>query len=129
MAHSLELRSPFLDHTLLELTAKMPAEFKMKRWNQKLILKKIAKKFLPEQILYRKKQGFRLPLQDWFRGPLRDQIRTALLEGPLVHHGFQKKALEGLIQDHLSWRRNLGHQLFSLWVLSLWLKMRFHSSA
>src|SRR5439155_7972850 len=72
MAHSLEVRSPFLDHKVVEFAASLPASLKLRRLTQKYLLKKIMTGILPEGILHRKKMGFGLPIDHWFRHELRE---------------------------------------------------------
>jgi asparagine synthase (glutamine-hydrolysing) len=124
MAHGLELRSPFLDHEVMELTARMPISLKMQGVQQKVFLKRFAQQYLPTSILNRKKHGFQIPIHDWIRGSWQKPIAEALLAGPLIAHGFQKSFMEKLLQDHQTWKRNAGHQIFLLLTLSHWLRLQ-----
>ncbi|MCU1330288.1 MAG: asparagine synthase (glutamine-hydrolyzing) [Bryobacterales bacterium] len=123
MAHSLEVRPPLLDHRIVEFAARLPEKLKMDGANQKIILKKTMQGKLPDAILNRKKSGLDIPAHEWFRGPLlpllRDTITPeALRKWPL----FAPEAVENLIRDHESRRRNVGYQLWGLLTLFLWMK-------
>ena len=78
MANSLEVRAPFLDSGFAQWTTSLPAEQKIHKREGKYILKRALEDRLPRDVLYRPKQGFAVPLADWFRGPLRSTVKTAL---------------------------------------------------
>ena len=121
MANSLEARSPFLDHELVELAARMPPELKLKGLNGKYILKKSLKGILPAEILSRKKMGFGIPVNSWFRNELRAYLKdTVLSEKALARGYFKKDALEKLIAEHDSGRAEHGYRLWDLLMLELW---------
>lgn len=122
MAHALEIRSPFLDQELLELTARMPSGLKMRGHNKKHLLKKIAYKYLPRECIDRPKQGFGVPLEFWFRNELLQPLRDHLLDTKFVNLGFKREGLEQLINDHASGRKNNAMQLWALLTLSIWFK-------
>lgn len=125
MAHSLEIRSPFLDHELLELTAKMPSSLKLRGYDKKYLLKKIAEKYLPKECIYRPKQGFGVPLEHWFRGELENYLREKLLAKKFLNYGFKKQGVEKLINDHTSHKQNYANHLWALLMLQEWLQMWF----
>jgi asparagine synthase (glutamine-hydrolysing) len=101
MANSLEVRSPFLDHRLVEWAATLPAGLKLHRGTGKYILKRALEPLLPKSILYRAKQGFSMPIADWFRGPLQARLRRLISSPPLLDSGcFVPRELERLIRDH-----------------------------
>jgi asparagine synthase (glutamine-hydrolysing) len=81
MAHSLEVREPLMDHELVEWMATLPSSLKVRGQEGKFLLKEAMKPRLPEDILFRPKMGFAVPLARWFRGPLRERVRQAVL-GP-----------------------------------------------
>lgn len=120
MAHGLEARSPFLDHVLLELTATLPTQYQLRGRTTKWILKHMLKDILPREILTKKKTGFRLPLDRWFRGELRPWMTAQLLEAPhpLFWEMFDRSALEHFLDDYQSSRVNMSDQIWAL----LWLK-------
>ncbi|MGB2621329.1 MAG: asparagine synthase (glutamine-hydrolyzing) [Candidatus Acidiferrum sp.] len=123
MAHSLEVRPPFLDHRIVEFAAGLPARFKMQGARQKVILKKLMRTRLPEMILRRKKVGFDIPAHEWLRGPLRPLLLETIEEG-LGEHGafFQAGRIRELVRLHLERRVNIGYHLWGLLLLFLWMK-------
>ena len=103
MATSLEVRVPLLDHELLEWAATLPPSFRLRGREGKYLLKKSMESQLPEEILYREKMGFSIPLAKWFRGPLREPARRRLLEGTLEEVGlFDMSFIERLLDEHAS---------------------------
>lgn len=125
MAHSLEARSPFLDHKFMELTAKIPENLKMKGHNKKYILKKIAEDYLPHDCINRPKKGFTVPLKHWFKGELYDYLEKNVLDHNFIKHGFNENKIKAMISDHRNHRVNYENQLYSLLMLSLWFKRWF----
>ncbi|PIR89749.1 asparagine synthase (glutamine-hydrolyzing) [bacterium (Candidatus Gribaldobacteria) CG07_land_8_20_14_0_80_33_18] len=125
MAHSLEIRSPFLDHEFLELTAKMPSDLKMKGHNKKYLLKKIAEKYLPEECIKKQKQGFSVPLEHWFRKQLFDYLKNELLDKKFLDFGFKKEGIEKMLSDHKNYRQNYAYQFWTLLFLKKWLQIWF----
>lgn len=121
MANSLEVRSPFLDHELVEFAAKLPAGVKRKGGVGKYILKKALEPMLPHDVLYRKKHGFSVPVDRWFRGPLKDLVRSVLLDPATQKRGyFEQKKVEQLIDQHESGRWQHGMRLWLLLNFELW---------
>lgn len=127
MTVALEGRSPFLDHEFLELTAKIPFSLKLRGLNnKKYILKQALRGFIPNEILYRPKMGFGVPIDAWFRGELREYAKTKLLEGELVKRGwFRKLAIEKLLHAHNTTAVNFSPQIWALLTLELWLEEYF----
>ena len=123
MAHSVEVRPPFLDHRIVEFAATLPASLKIQGSRQKFILKELMKNKLPPAVLQRKKVGFDIPAHEWLRGPLRDLLKDTLHAGLADHPGlFQPKAVQSLLQAHMDRRANLGYHLWGLLILFLWMK-------
>jgi asparagine synthase (glutamine-hydrolysing) len=123
MAHSIEVRPPFLDHRIVEFAASLPSHFKIRGSRQKVILKDLMKDKLPPAILQRKKVGFDIPAHHWLRGPLRDLMRDTLAAGAAEHAGvFRASAIEACIRRHLERRANLGYHLWGLMILFLWMR-------
>jgi len=123
MAHSLEVRPPFLDHRIVEFSASLPSSFKIRGSRQKVLLKELMKGKLPDSILSRKKIGFDIPAHDWLRGPLRPLLSETLSAGAAEYNGlFRPTAIDEYLQDHLERRANLGYHLWGLMVLFLWMK-------
>jgi len=117
MAASLEVRVPLLDHTLIEWAARLSPSIKLREGVGKYILKAALKPYLPEDILYRPKQGFSVPLARWFRGPLRQRVREALCGSALRQSElFDMAAIESLLDQHQSGARD--HSA-ALWLLSM----------
>ena len=121
MAHGLEARCPFLDHTFIERLSEMPSALKVHGWSTKYVLKEAMKGLLPPEILNRSKQGFAVPVSHWFRGELREMAEDILLSAPSVGRGyFQRKGVENLIQTHVRGTADHGHRLWALINLELW---------
>ena len=124
MAHSLEVRSPLLDHVFMEQVAKMPSAFKLAGRQSKYLLKEIAKDFVPREILDKPKRGFGLPCDVWLRTSLSGFARDHLLDPTFLHWGFESKTIESLLARH---QRGEDHsqKLWSLLMLRLWLREWF----
>lgn len=115
MAHSLEVRVPFLDHPLAEWMSGLPNEFKLRGTEGKYLLKKAMEPYLPNDVLYRPKMGFGVPLAKWFRGPLRERLRADLLEGGLADTGlFDADYLTRLVDEHQRGQRDHSAPLWTL---------------
>jgi asparagine synthase (glutamine-hydrolysing) len=123
MAHSVEVRPPFLDHRIVEFATTLPMALKVRGRCQKYILKELMKGKLPKSIPRRKKVGFDIPTHEWLRGPLRTLLMDTISVG-VSEHGelFQPKILETYVSRHLERRANLGYHLWGLMVLFLWMK-------
>ena len=123
MAHSLEVREPLMDHPLVEWLATLPSSFKQHSGEAKYLLKKAMESRLPSDVLYRPKMGFAVPLVRWFRGPLRQRIRDALLGGALRETGFfETRAMEEILDAHQSGRREYSGPLWSLLMFDAFLR-------
>jgi asparagine synthase (glutamine-hydrolysing) len=121
MSHSLEARSPLLDHRVLELAASVPADLKLHRGHLKWLLKESFRGVLPASILDRKKQGFAIPLDDWFRGPLRQVAGDLLATGePRIGAFVRREVVRMMLDDHWAGRGNHGRQIWALVMLELW---------
>jgi len=118
MANSLEVREPLMDHPLVEWLATLPPGLKMQRGEGKYLLKKAMEPFLPRELLYRPKMGFAVPLAAWFRGPLRNRVRDAVLGERLAETGwFEPAALRRMVDRHQSGMRDFSSPLWSLLML------------
>ena len=118
MAVSLEAREPLLDHRLIEFAAALPESLRTRRGEGKWLLKKTMERYLPEEVLYRPKQGFVLPISDWFRGPLAGSARVIGSSAALARTGwFDAKALGAVANDHISGRADHGRLLWQLLML------------
>jgi len=123
MAHSLEVRPPFLDHRIVEFAASLPQNMKIRGLTQKFILKELMRGRLPDTVLKRKKTGFDIPAHDWFRGVLRPLLMDTLTPQAIAATGiFDARAIHTLIGDHMERRVNAGFHLWGLLTLFLWMK-------
>jgi asparagine synthase (glutamine-hydrolysing) len=121
MAWSLEVRSPLLDHQLVEFAAALPESMKVKGTSVKYLLKRVAASLLPPEILARPKAGFVLPLARWFREELRTYVRTVLLDGSIVREDYLRAdRVAALIDEHQDGRQDHGRRLWTLLMLQLW---------
>ncbi|WP_019627650.1 XrtA/PEP-CTERM system amidotransferase [Thioalkalivibrio sp. AKL10] len=115
MAHSLEVRVPLLDHQLVEWTSGLPPDLKLRGTEGKYVLKKAMEPYLPEEILYRRKKGFAVPVAEWFRGPLRERMRAQVLGPRIADSGiFDMDYLKTLVDQHTSGARDHSPALWSL---------------
>jgi len=115
MAHSLEVRVPILDHTFVEWVASIPTSQKLVGREGKYCLKKAFEPYLPDEILYREKMGFGVPIAGWFRGELRDHVKRRLLGGSLPDTDlFDMREVANLIAEHQSGRREHSAALWAL---------------
>ncbi len=123
MANSLEGRSPFLDHVLVEWAAKLPVQYKLRGRKGKYLLRKAFAHLLPANVLNHRKQGFGIPVSSWLRGPLESWTRETLLEPSGAFAGwFQRDALVRIIAEHQSGKRDHGKRLWALLCLALWAR-------
>ena len=124
MANSLEARSPFLDHRVMEFAASLPPDIKLHGMQTKYVLKKAFEKFLPKKILYRKKMGFGVPLHKWFRQELKTASREILLEKRSIERGyFKRNTVEILLDEHVSMKADHSYRIWALLMLELWHRM------
>jgi asparagine synthase (glutamine-hydrolysing) len=123
MAHSLEVRPPFLDHRIVEFAARLPEKLKLNGSRQKIVLKQALRGKLPDSVLNRKKSGLDIPAHEWFRGPLLPMLQDTLtFEAVRNSNLFHPNETLSLIGDHKEKRINAGFQLWGLMTLFLWLK-------
>jgi asparagine synthase (glutamine-hydrolysing) len=123
MAHSLEVREPLMDHELVEWLATLPSSLKIRGQESKFLLKKAMEPHLPSGVLYRPKMGFAVPLAHWFRGPLRERVRRAVLGPRLAQTGwFDAAYLEHLVDAHQSRARDYSGPLWSLLMFEAFLR-------
>ena len=115
MAHSLEVRGPLLDYTLVDWLAGLPPEWKLHEGRGKYLFTKSLEPYLSKELLYRPKMGFAVPLASWFRGPLRERLREAVLGGTMDGLGwFERSAIQRMIDEHQSGARDHSAPLWSL---------------
>jgi asparagine synthase (glutamine-hydrolysing) len=122
MAHSIEVRPPYLDHRIVEFAATLPANLKIRGAKQKIVLRELMRGKLPESTLRRKKMGFDFPAHHWMRGPLRTLMMDTL-SADNWHKGlFDPVGLRHFAESHLDRRANFGYELWGLMLLLLWMK-------
>jgi len=121
MAHSLEVRSPFLDRDVVELALSMPYEFKQKKSARKRILRDAFGDIVPSVVFDRPKMGFGVPMAAWLRGEWRNRARELLLDGWVSSIGlFDRDGLERLLDEHQTKRFDHSYVLYSLIVMGIW---------
>jgi asparagine synthase (glutamine-hydrolysing) len=121
MAHSVESRVPLLDNQVIDFAATLPAHYKLKNHRRKHVLKRLAARLLPTDIVERRKQGFSVPLGAWFRGNLRELFADTLLSSRSLSRGyFQAPFLRRLVDEHVSGRRDHTLRLWQLVVFERW---------
>lgn len=129
MAHSLELRSPYLDYRFVELVATMPGTIKIKDGVSKYILKKAASRYLPQEIIDRPKEGFILPQDTWILGDMKNYV-TDLLSGERlrVHNFFNPQAVKELLTGYFERRHNNSYKIWTLVMFQVWYENCFRAS-
>jgi asparagine synthase (glutamine-hydrolysing) len=121
MAHSLEARSPFLDHEFMEFAATIPSNLKVRGRTKKYILKRALSDLLPEEILHRPKMGFGVPIDHWLRYELRELAYDTLLGPRCLGRGyFRSETIRRLLDEHARGRANWHYLLWTLLMLELW---------
>jgi len=123
MAHSLEVREPLMDHELVEWAATLPSALKLQGGNGKMIFKKAMEPLLPNDVLYRPKMGFAVPLARWFRGPLRQRVRQSLLSGPMLDtEWFNPVTLRRIVDQHEAGVHDHSTPLWTLLMFDAFLR-------
>ncbi len=123
MAHSLEVREPLMDHKLIEWLATLPSTHKIRGQEGKYLLKKTMEPLLPNDVLYRPKMGFSVPLARWFRGPLKNRVQEAILGSRLADTGwFERRYLEELVRDHNNGSRDYSASIWTILMFEAFLR-------
>lgn len=123
MANSLEARSPLLDHKVIEFAASLPENLKMKGFETKSLLKKVAAKLVPREVIYRRKMGFGVPIGNWFRSEMKDFVRDVLLAEKSLKRGIVKsEMIEKYVREHTEAERDHTFQIWTLLMLELWFQ-------
>lgn len=126
MAHSLEGRSPLIDYRLTEFAAQIPPNLKIKGNKLKYVLRKVASRYLPEENIWLKKQGFRFPLGIWFRTELKDMLRSLFSESRFIELGiFEKDYIYRLLDEHIGGRVDHNYRIWLLLNLEIWYRLFF----
>jgi|CXWL01.1.fsa_nt_gi asparagine synthase (glutamine-hydrolysing) len=124
MAHSIEAREPLLDHVLAEFAARLPMSLRIRDGVTKYLLKRVAERYLPHSIIYRKKQGFGVPLEYWFKGDLRAYVRDVLFSHEAKTRGMlNPTAVEGLLRQYESGRSEYAQTIWLLLMLETWCRL------
>jgi asparagine synthase (glutamine-hydrolysing) len=122
MAHSVEVRPPFLDHRLVEFACSLPGNFKIKAGRVKNVLKEALRDLLPADLIARPKEGFIMPINEWLVGHLKSYVRATLAPENIRRHGLLRSdAVADLLDGHFSGRKHQGSQIWNLLMLQLWL--------
>lgn len=124
MGASVEARVPFLDHKVVEFAAKLPPHLKVKGLRTKVLLKKVAERYAPHELIYRRKVGFTVPLSDWFAGPLSGFVKRVLLSDRCLERGYWRpEVLVRIVKDHLERRVDREQGIWVLLALELWHRL------
>jgi asparagine synthase (glutamine-hydrolysing) len=123
MAHSLEVRPPFLDPRIVDFANQLPAPFKLRGATSKVVLRRLMQDKLPSTVLRRPKIGFDIPIHEWFRGVLRPLLLDTLCEEAVSESGlFHWPTVSRVLREHLERRANWGYHLWGLMVLFMWMR-------
>ena len=124
MANSLEVRTPFLDHRVVQFAAGVASNLKLKGFTTKYLLKRCMARKLPREVLTRKKEGFSIPIKNWLRYELRSMMEEVLSPARLKQEGlFNAPYVEQLKREHLQGTANHSHLLWSLMIFEIWREM------
>lgn len=125
MACSLEVRSPLLDHELIEFMAGVSVRHKFDRHSTKRLLRRVAQRYLPRQVLERPKHGFAVPLAGWLKQDLRPWMLDLLGSGAVADRGlFEPRAVGQMVDRHLQGQQDLSQQLWALLILEAWFRQK-----
>ncbi|HLL99427.1 MAG TPA: asparagine synthase-related protein, partial [Pyrinomonadaceae bacterium] len=123
MANSLEARSPFLDHKVIEFAASLPEKIKVRGTETKYLLKKAASRIVPREVLYRRKMGFGIPVGYWLRNEMKSfMFETLLAEKSFKRGLFKPETVERLVVEHVAEKQNHTYPLWTLLMLELWFR-------
>jgi asparagine synthase (glutamine-hydrolysing) len=123
MANSLEVRCPFLDHKLVEFASTIPHAHKYKDRTGKFVLRNIARKFLPEEVVGKKKSGFSIPLQAWLAGPMKSlMMELVSSDAKSLHQLVKTASIQQMITQQVNGEHSWGNRLWALMVLQVWLR-------
>jgi len=128
MQHALEVRVPILDHQIVEWLSGLPASLKLNGREGKYLFKRALEPYVPDSVLYRPKMGFAVPIASWFRGPLRERVRTAVLGPTLADTGlFDQAYLRTLVDQHQSGQNDHSAPLWSLLMFESFYRHVLHA--
>jgi asparagine synthase (glutamine-hydrolysing) len=130
MAHSLENRSPLIDYKVVEYAASIPANLKLRGKNLKYILKKVAERYLPPELIHRKKVGFGFPLGIWMRTELKPFLKNLFAQSRFVDLGiFERGYIQRLLEEHISGKADHNFRLWILINLEIWHRLYFEKES
>lgn len=128
MHHSIEVRVPFLDLELMNFLESLPSKYKSSLYTSKILHRKLSDKYLPKEIINRKKNGFYIPRNEWFKSPEMDALKDEILiDKTIFSQIFNKNYLLGIINDHQNGKYNYENQIFSLMNLFYWFKLNMNN--
>ena len=126
MAHSLESRAPLVDYKVVEFAATIPVDMKLKGKNLKHILRQVASRYLPSDVVNLEKQGFRFPLGIWFRTDLKDFLRNLFAQSRFVELGiFNPVYINGILEEHIAGKVDHNYRIWCLLNLEIWYRLYF----
>ena len=126
MAHSLESRAPLIDYKVVEFAASIPAEMKLKGSKLKYMLRRVASRYMPAELITMKKQGFRFPLGIWFRTDLKVFLRNLFAQSRFVELGiFERSYIDNLLEEHISGKVDHNYRIWVLLNLEIWYRLYF----
>ncbi len=129
MGNSIEARSPLLDTSLLEFAATIPVEQLTKGWQTKYLLKRVAERYVPREVLYRRKQGFVMPASTWIREDLALTVRSLMLSLTEPDRGlFQREWVMKILNEHMIEKKDWGQQIWTLMVFEIWYRLFIEQS-
>jgi asparagine synthase (glutamine-hydrolysing) len=124
MAVALEARSPLLDKHLIEYAATIPTNLRIKGYTTKYLLKKLASRYVPKEVLYRRKRGFVMPTSNWMQGDLMETLNTVLNSEQFFDRGwFNPEVVRQMLSEQQTGERNWSEQLWTLLILELWARL------
>jgi asparagine synthase (glutamine-hydrolysing) len=124
MGAGIEARVPFLDHKLVEFAASLPQHLKVSGLSSKIVLKRLAERYLPHETIYRRKVGFTVPLTRWFAGPWRGLINDVLLSDRCLERGYyDPDVVRGIVSDHLGARVDREQGIWLMLALEMWHRL------
>jgi asparagine synthase (glutamine-hydrolysing) len=123
-ANSLEIRPPLIDHKVTEFAASLPCEMKLHGRQLKYILRKVAYRYMPKELIDRPKQGFGFPIARWIRTDLSSFLQTLFSESRFVELGiFRQGELDRLLQEHVGGKADHNFRIWILLNLEIWYRM------
>ena len=126
MAHSVEVRPPFLDHRLIEFAATIPGKYKIRNGREKHILKEAVRGLIPQSVIDRRKEGFVLPMDHWLLNDLRDKVEATLAPARLAAHGLLRpERVRAILDAHYARTANHGPRIWNLMMFQLWWEKFF----